>query len=182
VLMEAGSPGADATQDALIQAYFDRRPNLVRFFAARTGSYAMAEDLAQDLYLKLASGRPAIEASAPVALLYRMAINLMLDSARSARRSAVRETAWRLESRTALAGTEIAEEPAADEVVVSRQRLRQLMEAVSELPPQRRRAFRLHRLEGLSQAQTAQAMGVSVKAIEQHISAALKALALKVRP
>jgi RNA polymerase sigma factor (sigma-70 family) len=180
--MDAGSSGDDATQSALIQAYFDRRPNLVRFFAARTGSYAAAEDLAQELYLKLAASGLAVEAASPVALLYKMAINLMLDQARSARRSAVRETAWRQESRPALGGAEIADEPAADEVVVSRQRLRQLMDAVAELPPQRRRAFRLHKLEGLTQAQTARAMGVSVKAIEQHISAALRVLTMKVRP
>lgn len=180
--MDAGSSDDDQIQSALIQAYFDKRPNLVRFFAARTGSYAQAEDLAQDLYLKLAAGRAGVEAQAPVALLYRMAINLMLDQARSARRSAVRETAWRQESRAAVAGVEIAEEPAADEVVLSRERLRQLMTAVAELPPQRQRAFRLHKLEGFSQAETARAMGVSIKAIEQHISAALRALALKVSP
>jgi len=178
--MDSGSSEDDQAQSVLIQAYFDKRPNLVRFFAARTGSYVQAEDLAQDLYLKLAAGRAGVEAQAPVAMLYRMAINLMLDQARSARRSAVRETAWRQESRTALGGLEVDDEPAADEVVLSRQRLRQLMEAVAGLPPQRQRAFRLHKLEGLSQAETARIMGVSVKAIEQHISAALRVLTLKV--
>jgi len=35
-------------------------------------------------------------------------------------------------------------------------------------------------LDGLSHAQTAQAMGISVKSVEKHISAALKALVAKV--
>jgi RNA polymerase sigma-70 factor (ECF subfamily) len=38
------------------------------------------------------------------------------------------------------------------------------------------RAFRLHKLQGLSHAQTAQVMAISVKSVEKHISAALKNL------
>ena len=169
-------------QSPLLQAYFSRRPNLVLFFAARTGSYEAAEDLAQDLYLKLAALDPGLEALAPVALLYRMATNLMLDTARGARRRAARDTTWRSESREHRAGVEIAGEPDAEQVTASRQRLSQLVAAVAELPPQRQRAFRLHKLEGLSQAETAQAMGVSVKAIEQHIAAALRTLAARLAP
>ena len=54
--------------------------------------------------------------------------------------------------------------------------------AVADLPPQMGRAFRLHKLEGRSQAETAQAMGVSVKAVEKHIASAMKALASRLRP
>jgi DNA-directed RNA polymerase specialized sigma24 family protein len=43
------------------------------------------------------------------------------------------------------------------------------------------RAFRLHKLDGMSHAQTAQVMGLSVKAVEKHISAALKALTRSMR-
>jgi DNA-directed RNA polymerase specialized sigma24 family protein len=41
------------------------------------------------------------------------------------------------------------------------------------------RAFTLHKLDGLSHAQTAQVMGLSVKSVEKHISAALARLAAK---
>ena len=80
-----------------------------------------------------------------------------------------------------LGGEDVVEEPAADEVIVSRQRALQLAEAVAALPPQMGRAFRLHKLEGMSQAQTAQAMGVSVKMIEQHIAAAIRNLSQRLR-
>jgi RNA polymerase sigma-70 factor (ECF subfamily) len=43
------------------------------------------------------------------------------------------------------------------------------------------RAFRLHKLEGLSQAETADAMGVSRKMIEQHIGVAIRRLAERLR-
>ncbi len=174
--MTSGPANDLERMDPLLRAYFEKRAHLVRFFAARTGSMEAAEDLAQDLYLKLSSRTEPLESWAPVGLLYRIATNLMLDNARSAQRGARREADWRQVSRADLGGLEVADEPPADEVVASRQRLNQLVAAVAELPPQMGRAFRLHKLQGLSQAQTAQAMGVSIKAVEKHISAALKAL------
>ncbi|THD61685.1 sigma factor-like helix-turn-helix DNA-binding protein, partial [Phenylobacterium sp.] len=54
-------------------------------------------------------------------------------------------------------------------------------QAVAELPPQMGRAFRLHKLEGRSQAQTAEAMGVSQKMVEQHIAVAMRRLAERLR-
>jgi RNA polymerase sigma-70 factor (ECF subfamily) len=161
--------------DPLVQAYLARRANLVRFFAARVGHRA-AEDLAQELYLKVA-GRPETgEADHPAALLYRIATNLMLDRSRGEQRAAARDAAWRRSAHHALGGEDVADEPAADEATASRQRLRQLVAAVAELPPQMQRAFRLHKLEGLSHADTARAMGLSVKSVEKHISAAVKSL------
>jgi RNA polymerase sigma-70 factor (ECF subfamily) len=168
--------------DPLLHAYLVKRRNLVLYLASRTGSLARAEDLAQDLYLKIAGRDRTVEVRAPGALLYRMAANLMVDDARSRRRAAGRDGAWRVEGRTDLGGEEISDEPPADEVIIARERVRQLAEAVAGLPPQMGRAFRLHKLEGLSQAQTAQAMGVSVKAIEQHLRAAMLALTRRLQP
>ncbi|MDB5441786.1 MAG: polymerase sigma-70 factor, subfamily [Phenylobacterium sp.] len=178
------APQSDQTspqggEDSLVQAYMARRANLIRFFAARTGSPAAAEDLAQELYLKLAGRPPGEAAENPMALIYRIAFNLMLDRARGEARSAARDAQWRGANRTTIAGEDVAEDVAADEVAASRQRLRQLVEAVAELPPQMQRAFTLHKLEGRSHAETAQAMGISVKSVEKHISAALKNLSAR---
>ncbi|HEY0437082.1 MAG TPA: sigma-70 family RNA polymerase sigma factor [Phenylobacterium sp.] len=168
------TPGAG--DDPLLALYLERRPNLIRFLAARAGSMAAAEDLAQELYLKLAGRDRANEVENPQAMLYRMALNLMVDRARGEVRAAARDTAWRQVARTELGGVDISDEPPADEAAASAQRLRQLVAAVERLPPQAGRAFRLHKLEGLSHAETAQVMGLSVKAVEKHVSAAVKAL------
>lgn len=171
----AGS-GKSAARDPLLEAYLERRANLVRFLTTRTGSRTAAEDLAQDLYVRLAAREPGPAPDNPTALLYRAAMNLLLDRARGESRSAARDAAWRETARMSLGGEEVADEPGAEAVVASRQRLRQLVDAVAELPPQMQRAFRLHKLEGLSHAETARAMGLSVKSVEKHVSAALKAL------
>jgi RNA polymerase sigma-70 factor (ECF subfamily) len=164
-----------------MRAFLEKRESLLLFLAARTRSMATAEDLVQDLYVKLATVDPAAEVRAPSALLYKMAANLLVDHARSAQRSSRRQGLWRLETRTAVGGEDVVEEPAADEMVIAKQRVRQLADAVAALPPQMGRAFRLHKLEGLSQAQTAQAMGVSTKMIEQHIAAAIRNLSQRLR-
>ena len=177
--MAAAPPSAD---DPLLEAYLERRGNLVRFLAARAGSLAVAEDLAQELYLKIAGRGRSAEVGAPTAMLYRMALNLMFDRARGEARSAARDTAWRQVARTEVGGVDVADEPPADEAAASAQRLRQLIAAARDLPPQAGRAFRLHKLEGLSHAETARAMGLSVKAVEKHVSAALKALSAKLAP
>jgi RNA polymerase sigma-70 factor (ECF subfamily) len=181
VTQSSDSIRSEGGQDVLLETYFARRANLVRFFAARAGAGA-AEDLAQELYLKIAGRAEPIAVQSPAALLYRMASNLLLDSARSARRSAVRETTWRTESRPLMGADEVSPDVSADETIIERQRIARLVEAVADLPPQMGRAFRLHKLEGRSQAETAQAMGVSVKAVEKHIAAAMKALTLRLRP
>ena len=165
--------------DPLLAEYLQRRDNLVRFLAARAGSMTAAEDLAQELYLRLATRDRSAEIGNAGALLYRMAINLMLDRARGDARSAARDGAWRQLSRSDLGGVDISDDPPADEAAASAQRLRQLVAAVGDLAPQMGRAFRLHKLEGLSHAETARAMGLSVKAVEKHVSAALKTLTAK---
>lgn len=181
--MAPSGPSKKAAEDGLlVQAFFEKRDSLLLFLASRTRCMATAEDLIQDLYLKLASMDAGADVRAPTALLYRMAANLMIDHVRSTQRSSRRAGQWRMETRVLLSGEDIVEEPPADEVVVAKQRIRQLAEAVAALPPQMGRAFRLHKLEGMSQAETARAMGVSVKMVEQHIQAAIRNLSQRLRP
>jgi RNA polymerase sigma factor (sigma-70 family) len=157
----------------LIAAYLRKRADLVRFFTLRTGSAAVAEDIVQDLYVKLSETEAPADLRSPEAFLYRMGSNLMLDRAKAQRRSAARDHAWS----GAVDGVEpVAQEPPADEAVASRQRLQRLLAALDRLPPQMAAAFRLHKFDGLSHAEVATRMGVSRSSVEKYIMAALKAL------
>jgi RNA polymerase sigma factor (sigma-70 family) len=177
----SGPPDRRAEGNLLLETFLEKRENLVLFLAARLRSASEAEDLVQDLYLKVAAIPPGGDVRAPAALLYRMAANLMVDHVRSAQRASRRNAQWRLDTRLTLGAVDVVSEPAADEALVARERVRLLAEAVAELPPQMGRAFRLHKLEGRSQAETAEAMGVSRKMIEQHIAAAIRRLAERLK-
>lgn len=165
----------------LLEVFLEKRENLVLFVAARLRSTAAAEDLVQDLYLKVAALPPGAPVQSPAALLYRMASNLLVDRVRSDQRASRRDAQWRLDTRATLGGVDVVSEPAADEALMDQERTALLAQAVRELPPQMSRAFRLHKLEGRSQAQTAEAMGVSQKMIEQHIAAAMRRLTERFR-
>src|SRR5690349_13678884 len=68
--------GSKRPTDPLLEIYLERRTNLVRFFTARCGSPGVAEDLAQELFVKLATRDPTVTAENPVALIYRIATNV----------------------------------------------------------------------------------------------------------
>ena len=163
----------------MVRLYGEKRANLVRVFAARLRSLSEAEDLIQDLFLKVqAVGEIEVEGDGS-ALLFRMANNLMLDRLRSQTRASARDEGWRSLQGVAMGDQQVADMPSPEEVVAGRQRLNVMMATLETLPPQVARAFRLHKLEGLSHAETAAAMGVSRSSIEKHVSAALKALMVK---
>ena len=73
----------DAPKAVLLSLYAEKRANLVRFFAARLNSRAEAEDLVQDLYLRISGMEIAGPIESPAALLHRIGSNLMLDRLRS---------------------------------------------------------------------------------------------------
>jgi RNA polymerase sigma factor (sigma-70 family) len=162
--------------DALLAAYLERREDLVRFFTLRLRSPAAAEDLVQEIYIRLSAVDPDVQVHNPVAYLYRLGSNLMLDRIRAERRAAARDRDWRDANRTVLGPEEVAEEPRADDAVAARQRLEQIVEVVRQLPPQTQRVFRMHKFEGMSHAEVAQALGISRSAVEKHVMAALRRL------
>jgi RNA polymerase sigma factor (sigma-70 family) len=165
------------SRSGLIAVYLDRREELIRFFTLRLRSPAAAEDLVQDIYLRL-QGLELPEAPRnPSAYLYRLGSNLMLDRIRGERRTAARDEAWRDSQRSTLGPEEVAEDPPADVALAARQRLAALVAALTALPPLTQRVFRLHKFEGLTHAQTAEALGISKSSVEKHIMAALRRLA-----
>jgi RNA polymerase sigma-70 factor (ECF subfamily) len=166
---------------SLLETYLARRPDLVRFFTQRLRSAAAAEDLVQDIYLRLAAQDGATVIHNPVGYLYRLGSNLMLDRLRGERRAAVREGAWLDSNSTRVGAEEVAEDPSAEQTIVARQRLEAIVTALRELPDQTQRAFRMHKFEGMSHPQVAAAMGISRSSVEKHVMAALKLLAARVR-
>ncbi len=171
----------DDDADPLMVAYLERREDLLRYFRARLRSTDAAEDVVQDIGLKLTRRGQDEVIGNPSAYLYRLGANLMLDHLKKERRVARRASAWREATvDTEGAAQASVDEPPADQVVSARERLRLVIETVETLPPPVREAFRLHKLEGLSHAETAAAMGVSRSSVEKYIMAGLKSIVKRV--
>jgi RNA polymerase sigma-70 factor (ECF subfamily) len=181
-LAEGGPPERSARESPLVAAFLEKRDNLTLFMAARLRSLEAAEDLAQELFLKVAQLPPDTDVRSPVPLLYRMAANLVVDHVRSAGRAGRRDGQWRQAAHVQVGDIDVAAERPADQALMEKQQAQAFARAVAELPPQMGRAFRLHKLEGRSQTETAELMGVSRKMVEAHIAAAVKRLTERFRP
>jgi RNA polymerase sigma-70 factor (ECF subfamily) len=162
-----------------MEAYLARRDELHGFYRARLGPQADIEDLVQDLYVKIRRLEDQ-EVRNVAAFLYRLAHNHMLDWLRRGRRGRARDDAWRQASHTVLGRVDMAEDPDAETTLIARQRLERIGQALQTLPLRTQEIFRLHKLEGLSYAETAQRLGLSKKSVEKHMSAALAHLYVKV--
>ena len=127
----------------------------------------------------MVSGTPAGPIANGRAYLFRMANNLVLDLRRSRLRAMRRDFGW-LDDQGggACAAPEDRPDPAlpADEDLARRQEAELLHRVIAGLPPGAQRALRLHRLEGIPQAEVAQIMGISRSGVEKHLAVAMKHL------
>lgn len=156
----------------------EQRGPLLQFLTARCGSADEAQDLLQELWIKV-SAQPTGPIASPRAYLFRMANNLVLDGVRGRQRAMRREHAW-IEAQSAgiVQPPEDRADPSdlADEVIVRKQEAEMLRKAIAELPEGAGRALRLYRLEGLGQGDIAEIMGISRSGVEKHLALAMKRL------
>lgn len=133
-----------------------------------------AEDVVQEVFLRLWQGRLDI-GSRPVRIyFFRVTRNLALDELRRRTARAKRELDY--------ARAQIRR-PATPDRLFDHERVRvAVTEAIQALPARRREAFTLVYLQGMSYEEVSEVMGVSTKTIGNHISDALSALRQRLRP
>ncbi len=166
----------DREQTGLAAVLSDNRADLLRFLAARTGDRSEAEDLLQELWLKLIDNPPGPVANAR-SYLFRAANNLAIDRARQRTHAMRRDRSWLEHDDAApVVGERPAPTAAADEVLLAEEEARVLHQAVDGLPDGARRALVAFRFEGLSQGEIAARMGISRSGVEKHLALAMKRL------
>ena len=172
--------GAQPELDPLQQAFFRRlsetyRGPLTAYFERRVRSRAEAEDLTQEVFLRLVRRLDAEAIDNPEAFLFRTAVNLLRDRSR-------REKTFR----NHLSETELRqvrfEGISPERVLERRQALQRALQCLEELDERTRDAFILHRLEGLKYAEIADVFGVSVSSVEKYIIKALAHLMRRMGP
>jgi RNA polymerase sigma-70 factor (ECF subfamily) len=149
----------------LEEAYLAHRERLLRFLRAR-GAGEAAEDLLQDLWLRLAAA-PDPQAAAGLSYMMRAADRLMIDRYRSQRQAAQRERAW-AEVQPGMADG-IAPAPGPEREIAARQDVARVQRALEELPPRAAAILRRHRIDGATQPDIAAEFGVSLSTVESDL-------------
>lgn len=157
-------------RDSFLRALSERyRQPLTAYFLRRVHSRIEAEDLTQEVFLRLVRRFEVESIDNPEAFVFCTAVNLLRDRSRrgKAQRSHLTEFAHQQEG---------LEELSPERLFDGQESLNRVLSVLDELDQRTRDAFILHRLEGMKHAEIARVLGVSVSSVEKYIIKALSRL------
>jgi RNA polymerase sigma-70 factor (ECF subfamily) len=145
--------------------------DLVRFLLRRRASPSDAEDLAQEVYLRLLRVDRTDLVRQPRSYLLRIAANLLHEWRLKAQQARPHETA-------ALDGLEASDDP--EHAAIAERRRQYLAAELMRLTPLERAALVLQIREGLSHEEIAARMNVTPRMVKRYLLAAYAALRSRV--
>ena len=162
----------------LIETYLEKRSDLRRLLIAHFKDAAIADDILQEMYLKIRNAVLKSPIENNTAFLFRVANNMAFDFRRQSSRRQRRDHSWNDTRSHFLGGEPIHIAPDVDTGIDARAKVARMVQLIKDLPPQCARVFVAHKLEGLSHAEVATRLGISKSTVEKHMSKALKYLTL----
>jgi len=168
--------GDQSAFDYLVQKY--RRP-LVSFMYRMAHSTAAAEDLAQEVFLRVYRSRATYEASAKFTTwLYRIATNLAVNHARDTRHERP-EVTVSLDEPDEETGTtmDVADTNiTAEESLLRRERMKAIRSKVESLPERQRLAVIMHKYQQMDYKQISEVLKLSESATKSLLFRAYETL------
>lgn len=158
------------SKDRLRALFVSERSSVLGFFRRATGSSAIAEDLTQETFLRLAAIDVAALAN-PSAYLRRISSNLIAD----VKRSHVRRRLAEAEINDLLDVPDPCADPEA--LLIARDSVDRVLIALAELPQRRRDIFLASRLENVPHRELAERYGISTRTVDIEIRKALESCA-----
>jgi len=147
--------GGDA--GAFDELYGRHKGPVFRYLRRQTGNAAVAEELFQDVWMRIINARMEYEAQARFTTwLYTIAHNRLLDHLRSAQRAVLTSFDDALETVAAFP----AADPPPEQTIERKELAARLLAALAALPPPQREAFLLQQEGGLTVEEIARATGV----------------------
>lgn len=142
-----------------------------RYFLKRVGNIDEAEDLTQELFLRIVRRGQSDDIMDAESFLFQSASNLLRDRQRR------RRTSYRFLNDWGHFREENIETLSPERVLDGKQSLRAALAALGRLDQRTRNAFLLHRLLGLKYVEIAHVYGVSVSSVEKYMLRASAAMA-----
>jgi RNA polymerase sigma-70 factor (ECF subfamily) len=173
--------GDQSAFEYLVQKY--RRP-MLGFMYRMAHNTAAAEDLAQEVFLRVYRSRESYEASAKFTTwLYRIASNLAVNHARDTRHQRP-ETTVSLDEpdqETGLTMDVPDSSLTAEEAIVRRERLAAIRQRVQALPERQRIAVVMHKYQQMDYRQIAEVLKLSESAIKSLLFRAYETLRVQLK-
>jgi RNA polymerase sigma-70 factor, ECF subfamily len=167
--------------DFLIQKY--RKP-IINFMYRMVHNQAVAEELAQEVFLRVYRSRETYRAEARFSTwLYRIATNLGVNYARDTRHERTASTIY-LDETDSETGTtpDVADTtPGAEAEMLRRERLNAIRQHVLALPERQRMAVLMHKYEGLDYKQIGDVLKLSESATKSLLFRAYQTLREKLK-
>jgi RNA polymerase sigma-19 factor, ECF subfamily len=160
-------PSSSVAVRSVESLYREQHVWLHGWLRRRVGCPERAADYAQESFLRVLVRPPEERLEQPRAFLTRIATRLLIDDSRRARL----ERAW-MEVQIALA-QEHQHAPSAEAITEWLDTLEWVARLVADLPDKPRRAFLMSRLDGMSQAEIAEELSVSVSMVKKYMAQAL---------
>jgi RNA polymerase sigma-70 factor (family 1) len=149
------------------RSIFDQYYESIRSFAYyKTGDVDLADDIVQEVFLKLWSNRHGVKDDTVKSLLYTIASNTIKNHFKH------QKVVYNFQKQDQ--ANETSDE--ADSDLRQEELNRKLQDALAEIPEKSREVFLMNRIEGLTYTDIADRLGLSVKAIEKRMSEALSIL------
>jgi RNA polymerase sigma-70 factor (ECF subfamily) len=168
--------GDESAFDYLLQKY--RRP-MVSFMYRMTRNSGAAEDLAQEVFLRVYRSRESYEPQAKFTTwLYRIATNLAVNYARDTRHDRPENTVSLDEPDTETGRTVDVADGAlpAEEMIVRRERMAAIRQRVQALPERQKTAVIMHKYQQMDYRQIAEVMKLSESATKSLLFRAYETL------
>ena len=179
-LMARVAKGDDEAFEILVNRHETSILNLIyRFIGDRT----QAKDLAQEVFLRVWQTAKSYEPKAKFTTwIYRIATNLCLNELKAARRRRWFPFYRSEESNdNAIEDTYSDDSPTAEDLLLAKERTRQISETLQSLPANQRMALVLKRYDDLPYEEIARIMDCSVSAVESLLVRAKKTLQKKLK-
>ncbi len=168
---------AEHASEDQFRAELDRtfRGPLTAFFLRRVRDRAEAEDLTQEVFVRILRQSGCIDPTRAKSYVFTAAANLLRDRARMA---AFRQTQnhGALDDPLDRISDELIEDISPERVLLGKQTLAEVLAALDALSQRTRDIFVLYRIERMKQHEIAALLGLSQSAVEKHLVKAVSFL------
>jgi RNA polymerase sigma factor (sigma-70 family) len=155
-------PAPSTEQQALAALSQRHRASLQRYFLRRVSNQGDVEDMIQEVFLRLMRRADLQSIGYLDGYLYEIAASVFQDRLR-------RRRARAMHLHDEFQDNHSPQDFSPERVLIGRESIGRVAQALTELPERVRTAFAMHRFEGLRPPEIAQRIGVSVSAVEKYV-------------